>query len=125
MFCEQCGVKIENGKRFCSSCEERNTKIIEIPKSDILSINDEILPSKKPITASDVIKNIVFMVISIFSSILFTTLYFILFYLIFRKTEFLLMTSFLFSLIAGPFTFVLIYKLFQKIRTKSKNKISY
>jgi len=43
MFCEQCGAKIEENKRFCSICEEKNTIIIEIPKSDIISINGIII----------------------------------------------------------------------------------
>ena len=47
MFCEQCGTKIDEGKRFCQKCEEQkeqNSKLIEIPKRDIVSINGKKLP---------------------------------------------------------------------------------
>ena len=39
MFCEQCGIGIEENKRFCPKCEEQSIKIIEVPKCDITSIN--------------------------------------------------------------------------------------
>ena len=43
MFCEQCGIKIEENERLCSECEEQK-KIIEISKSDIISINGIKMP---------------------------------------------------------------------------------
>lgn len=119
MYCEQCGTKISENKRFCTKCEEEKTIIIEIPKSDIASINDI---SLRAILVKNILINIILIVLfSIVSSIYYNLLITVIIRPL-KLPPFMFSVSLILSFIASFFTIKLIYKKYNLIKQKKKKE---